>query len=68
MLATKTDASAGASGVTLFLVESNRPGFTRGRNLEKLGMKAQDTSELFFENVRVPALKHAGAGGPAASR
>ena len=63
VLATKTDASAGAGGVTLFLVESDRPGFTRGRNLEKLGMKAQDTSELFFENVRVPASNMLGPEG-----
>jgi alkylation response protein AidB-like acyl-CoA dehydrogenase len=63
VLATKTDSSAGASGVTLFLVESNRPGFTRGRNLEKLGMKAQDTSELFFEDVRIPASNMLGAEG-----
>src|SRR6195256_3421898 len=55
VLATKTDSHAGAKGVTLFIVESDRPGFKRGRNLEKLGMKAQDTSELFFENVRIPA-------------
>jgi len=41
--------------VTLFIVESNRPGFQRGRNLEKIGMKAQDTSELFFESIRIPA-------------
>ena len=46
--ATETNSTAGASGVTLFPVESNRPGFTRERNLEKLGVKAQDTSELFF--------------------
>src|ERR1700731_523938 len=63
VLATKTDASAGASGVTLFLVESDRPGFTRGRNLEKLGMKAQDTSELFFQDVRVPASNMLGQEG-----
>src|ERR1700750_1259022 len=50
VLATKTDSQAGAKGVTLFIVESDRPGFKRGRNLEKLGMKAQDTSELFFDN------------------
>src|ERR1700758_3421189 len=54
VLATKTDSHAGAKGVTLFIVESDRPGFKRGRNLEKLGMKAQDTSELFFDNVRIP--------------
>src|ERR1700752_78119 len=63
VLATKTDSTAGASGVTLFLVESDRPGFTRGRNLEKLGMKAQDTSELFFDNVRVPASNMLGEEG-----
>src|ERR1700736_962674 len=55
VLATKTDSHAGAKGVTLFIVESDRPGFKRGRNLEKLGMKAQDTSEMFFDNVRIPA-------------
>lgn len=54
VLATKTNSDAGAKGITLFLVEGDRPGFTRGRNLDKLGMKAQDTSELFFEDVRVP--------------
>jgi acyl-CoA dehydrogenase len=63
VLATKTDSSAGAKGITLFLVESKREGFNRGRNLEKLGMKAQDTSELFFENVRVPASNMLGAEG-----
>jgi len=55
VLATKTDSHAGAKGVTLFIVESERTGFKRGRNLEKLGMKAQDTSELFFDDVRIPA-------------
>ena len=63
VLATKTDSHAGAKGVTLFLVESDRPGFKRGRNLEKLGMKAQDTSELFFDNVRVPASNLLGKEG-----
>jgi alkylation response protein AidB-like acyl-CoA dehydrogenase len=41
-------------GIGLFLIESDMPGFQRGRNLRKLGLKAQDTSELFFDNVRVP--------------
>src|SRR6266481_799244 len=63
VLATKTDGSAGAKGVTLFIVESNRPGFQRGRNLEKIGMKAQDTSELFFENIRIPATNMLGQEG-----
>lgn len=61
----KTDPTAGAHGISLFLVEADRPGFVRGRNLEKLGLKAQDTSELFFEDVRVPAdalLGHENAG------
>jgi acyl-CoA dehydrogenase len=63
VLAAKTDSAAGAKGVTLFLVESDRPGFTKGRNLEKLGMKAQDTSELFFQDVRVPASNMLGQEG-----
>jgi alkylation response protein AidB-like acyl-CoA dehydrogenase len=41
-------------GIGLFLVERGMEGFTRGRNLKKLGLKAQDTAELFFDNVRVP--------------
>jgi acyl-CoA dehydrogenase len=51
----KTDFDAGAKGVSLILVESDREGFKRGRNLDKIGLKAQDTSELFYEGVRVPA-------------
>jgi alkylation response protein AidB-like acyl-CoA dehydrogenase len=50
----KTDPTAGAKGTSLILVESHREGFKRGRNLEKLGMKAADTSEMFFDEVRVP--------------
>jgi acyl-CoA dehydrogenase len=52
---TKTDPSAGARGTTLFLVDADSEGFTRGRNLEKIGQHAGDTSELFYEDVRVPA-------------
>lgn len=45
----------GAKGISLIVVEGDRPGFARGRNLDKIGRDAQDTSELFFEDVRVPA-------------
>src|SRR6195256_2803043 len=63
VLATKTDSAAGAKGVTLFLVDTSLPGFRRGKNLHKLGMKAQDTSELFFDEVRVPASSMLGEEG-----
>ena len=54
-LAAKTDKDAGASGVSLIMVETDDlEGFRRGKNLNKLGLKAQDTTELFFEGVRVP--------------
>jgi alkylation response protein AidB-like acyl-CoA dehydrogenase len=52
----KTDPEApGAKGLSLLVVERDMPGFSRGRNLEKVGLKAQDTAELFFDDVRVPA-------------
>ena len=51
----KTDPGAGAKGTSLFLIERGMPGFEKGKRLKKLGMKAQDTSELFFDNVKVPA-------------
>ena len=54
VVACKTDRSQGARGVSLIVVEGTREGFRRGRNLKKIGMHAQDTSELFFEDVRVP--------------
>ena len=54
LLVTKTSPADGAKGISLVLVEGSREGFRRGRNLEKVGMKAQDTSELFFDDVRVP--------------
>lgn len=65
ILVCKTDPSAGAKGTSLILVEAGTPGFEKGKNLEKLGMKAQDTSELFFNDVRVPKenlLGQEGAG------
>lgn len=55
MLVTKTDPARPRDAISLFMVETNRPGFKRGRNLKKLGLHAQDTSELFFDDVRVPA-------------
>jgi acyl-CoA dehydrogenase len=59
----KTDPAQGAKGISLVLVETDRPGFKRGRNLEKIGLKAQDTSELFFDNLRVPAGNILGGEG-----
>ncbi|TMR23205.1 acyl-CoA dehydrogenase [Nonomuraea turkmeniaca] len=56
----KTDPEAGARGTTLIVVERGMEGFGRGRNLDKVGMKAQDTAELFFENVRVPVANRLG--------
>jgi long-chain-acyl-CoA dehydrogenase len=50
----RTDPAAGSKGYSLFVVENGTPGFTRGRKLEKLGLQAQDTGELFFDNCRVP--------------
>jgi long-chain-acyl-CoA dehydrogenase len=51
---TKPDTKRAAHGVSLFLVDADTPGFHKGRKLQKLGLKAQDTAELFFEDVRVP--------------
>lgn len=50
----KTNPELGAKGTSLILLENGVPGFTKGKNLKKIGMKAQDTSELFFDNVRIP--------------
>lgn len=50
----KTDPQRGAKGTSLILVEADREGFARGRNLDKIGQNAGDTSELFFDDVRVP--------------
>ena len=59
----KTDPKAGHKGISLFLVESDTPGFSRGRKLDKVGMHSQDTSELIFEDVRVPASNLLGVEG-----
>lgn len=57
----KTDPTRGAHGVSLFGVERGMPGFTRGRRLDKVGLKANDTAELFFADCRVPATNLIGA-------
>ncbi|TWG39020.1 acyl-CoA dehydrogenase [Acidovorax delafieldii] len=59
----KTDPAAGAKGTSLLLVERGMPGFEKGQRLKKMGMKAQDTSELFFNDVQVPVDNL--LGGPA---
>ena len=53
VLAVKTDPKLGAKGTTLFTVDADLPGYKRGRNLDKIGLHSADTSELFFDNVRV---------------
>jgi alkylation response protein AidB-like acyl-CoA dehydrogenase len=63
IVAAKTDRGAGAKGVSLVLVETGRAGFKRGRNLKKIGQNAQDTAELFFDDVRVPPSNILGEEG-----
>jgi alkylation response protein AidB-like acyl-CoA dehydrogenase len=63
VLAAKTDPKAGAKGISLFIVEAEREGFRRGRKLDKVGQHAADTSELFFDSVRVPATNLLGEEG-----
>ena len=67
LVVARTDPEAGARGFSLLAVERGMPGFERGRNLEKVGMKAQDTAELFFDEVRVPAAQPRRARRAAAS-
>ncbi|KMZ12662.1 Butyryl-CoA dehydrogenase [Candidatus Burkholderia humilis] len=59
----KTDPAAGSKGVSLIVVEADREGFRRGRKLDKVGQHAQDTAELFFDNVRVPVTNRLGEEG-----
>jgi acyl-CoA dehydrogenase len=59
----KTNPALGAKGTSLLLVERGMKGFDKGKRLKKLGLKAQDTSELFFDNVHVPASNLLGAEG-----
>ncbi len=59
----KTDPDAGAKGISLVIVETGTEGYRKGRKLEKIGLKAQDTSELFFDDVRVPQTNLLGEEG-----
>jgi alkylation response protein AidB-like acyl-CoA dehydrogenase len=59
----QTDPSAGAMGFSILGIERGMEGFERGRNLDKIGLKAQDTAELFFDNVRVPVENLIGEEG-----
>ncbi|WP_328766799.1 acyl-CoA dehydrogenase family protein [Streptomyces sp. NBC_00286] len=63
IVACKTDPDAGHKGISLIVVERGTQGFERGRKLDKVGMKAQDTAELFFNGVRVPAENLIGQEG-----
>ena len=56
----KTDPEKGAKGISLIVVETDTPGFQRGRNLKKLGQQAADTSEMFFADCRVPVANRLG--------
>lgn len=71
LVAAKTSAASTTKELTLLLVDASTPGVTRGKNFHKIGMKAQDTCELFFDNVRIPAssiLGEEGKGFPLLSR
>ncbi|MBD3728272.1 MAG: acyl-CoA dehydrogenase family protein [Sphingomonadales bacterium] len=59
----KTDPEGGAKGTSLIVVDTGTPGFEKGRNLDKVGMEAADTSELFFNDVRVPQSNLLGGEG-----
>lgn len=63
IVAARTDPTAGSKGFSLFVVERDMPGFRRGRKLDKIGLPAQDTAELFFEDVRLPAGNLLGTEG-----
>ena len=71
VVAVKSDAGAGSKDITLLVVEADQEGVSRGKNFEKIGMKAQDTCELFFDDVRLPAgniLGQEGQGFPLLSK
>lgn len=63
IVAARTNPDAGHQGISLLVVERGMAGFERGRNLDKMGLKAQDTAELFFNNVEVPKANLLGEEG-----
>jgi alkylation response protein AidB-like acyl-CoA dehydrogenase len=63
LVVAKTDPAAGYQGISLLVVERGMEGFERGRNLDKIGLKAQDTAEMFFDHVRVPVSNLLGEEG-----
>ncbi len=63
VVAACTDPDAGSRGLSLFVVERDTPGFVRGRQLDKIGLPAQDTAELFFDDARIPAENLLGEEG-----
>lgn len=63
VVAAKTDPTQRHKGISLIVVESGTPGFSRGRHLDKIGLRSQDTAELFFDDVRVPVANLLGGEG-----
>lgn len=63
VLCAKTDPKAGARGISVFLIDTSLPGYGRGRKLDKIGAHAQDTSEIFFDDMRIPASALLGTEG-----
>src|SRR5256885_1685083 len=63
IVAARPNPDAGSKGLSLFVVERDMPGFVRGRKLDKVGLPGQDTAELFFEELRVPAANLLGTEG-----
>ena len=63
LVVARTDPEGGGQGFSMFLVETDREGFSRGKNLKKLGQHGQDTCELFYDEVRVPATNLVGEEG-----
>lgn len=63
IVAAKTDSTLGAKGISLLIVDSDTPGFSRGRHLDKIGLHSSDTAELFFHDVVVPETNLIGSEG-----